>query len=173
MTHLIEMQFVAVVLAAALATIAIWAPRRLWVKASAVLLSIGFMPVAYAGMAELLSKPKPIRLEWAQAATAQATVLGAQIKEGQGIYLWLQLEGSTEPRYYKLAWDQEMAKQLQEVMREAEKSKSGMGMSLPFEKSLDPDKPKFYALPQQQLPEKGGQENDPGPMVYRHPGMDA
>lgn len=173
MSHLIEMQFVAVVLAATLATIAIWSPRRLWVKASAVLVSVGFMPIAYAGMADLLSKPKPVRLEWAQSATASATVLGAQIKEGQGIYLWLQLDGGAEPRYYKLAWDQDLAKQLQTAMREAEKSKSGLGMALPFEKTLDPDKPKFYALPQPKLPEKGGQENDPGPMVYRHPGMDA
>ncbi|KAA0677015.1 hypothetical protein [Azospirillum brasilense] len=173
MTQLLDFQVAAVALAATLATIAIWAPRRLWVKVSAVAVSIGFMPVAYAGMADLLSKPKPVRMEWAQSAAAQATILGAQIKEGQGIYLWLQLEGGAEPRYYKLAWDQTLAEQLQQAMREAEKNRSGMAMTLPFENTLDPDKPKFYALPQPQLPEKNGEEGGPGPMVYRHPGMDA
>lgn len=174
MSHLIEMQSVAVALAAALATIAIWSPRRVWIKLVAVLVSVGFMPVAYAGMTDLLSKPKPVRLEWARATTDRATVLGAQIKENAGIYLWLMMEGAAEPRYYKLPWDQELAKQLQEAMKEADKKKSGLAMNLPFEKSNDPDKPMFYALPQPKMPEKGGEEKeDGGPMVYRHPGMNA
>lgn len=171
--QVIELQVVSAVLAAMLASIAVWSPRRAWIKLAAVLLSVGFMPVAYAGMTDLLSKPKPVRLEWAAAATESATVLGAQIKENDGIYLWLQMEGAAEPRYYKLPWDQETAKQLQKAMREAEKNHSGMAMNLPFEPSNDPDKPKFYALPQPKMPEKGGEGEDSAPMTYRHPGMNA
>lgn len=173
MSHLIEFQFVAVVLAATLATIAVWAPRRLWIKASAVLCAVGFMPVAYAGMTDLLSKPKPVRLEWVHGTTDTATVLGAQIRENEAIYLWLQVADAGEPRYYKLPWSLDLAKQLQEAMREAEKSRSGIAMKLPFENSNDPDKPKFYAVPQPKLPEKGGAETEGAPLQYRHPGVNA
>lgn len=173
MSNLIELQSLAVALAATLATIAVWAPRRVWIKAAAVVCAVGFMPVAYAGMADLLSKPKPIRLEWAKAASEQATVLGAQIKENEAIFLWLQVDAVAEPRYYKLPWDQEVAKQLQQAMKEADRNKSGLAMNLPFEPSNDPDKPKFYALPQPKLPEKGGEGGEQGPVQYRHPGMNA
>ncbi|MGQ9366037.1 hypothetical protein [Azospirillum sp. A39] len=172
MSQLLELQVVAVVLAGTLATIAIWSPRKALIKASAVVVSIGFMPVAYAGMADLLSKPKPIRLEWYQSQAEKALVLGAQLRENDGVYLWLQLDGTAEPRYYKLPWDQELAKELQQAMKEAEKTQSGLAMTLPFEKSWDKDQPRFYALPQPKLPEKGGEPGD-RPMQYKHPGMNA
>ncbi|WP_029007596.1 hypothetical protein [Azospirillum halopraeferens] len=172
MSQLLELQAVAVVLAGALATIAIWSPRRALIKTAAVVVSIGFMPVAYAGMADLLSKPKPIRLEWYNANAEEALVLAAQLREKEGVYLWLQLEGSPEPRYYKLPWDEELAKELQKAMQDAEKNKSGLAMKLPFEDSLDTDGPRFYPLPQPKMPDKGGAPVDQ-PMQYRHPGMDA
>ncbi len=175
MSQLIELQFVAAILAATLASIAVWSPRKPWIKGAAVALSIAFMPVAYAGMADLLSKPKPVRLEWAQAKTETATVLGAQIRENEAIYLWLQIDAG-EPRYYKIPWDQETAKDLQKAMQEADKNKSGLEMTMPFEPSYDLDKPKFYALPQPSMPEKGGEGGggpDEGPMEYRHPGVSA
>lgn len=173
MIALMELQAVAVALAAILAGIAVWAPRRPLVKVSAVVVSVGFMPLAFAGMADLLSKPKPVRLEWAGATMESATVLGAQIKEGQGIFLWLQVQGLPEPRYYKLAWDQKLAEDLHKAMKEAEKTKSGLAMALPFEKSYDKDQPKFYALPQPKLPEKDGDGGTEAPLLYKHPGVDA
>jgi len=175
MQTVMNLFFMTVVLAAGLATISIWAPRKLWVKVGAVLLAAGFMPLSYASFADLLSKPKPIALEWFQRSMSEATVLSALMQEGEAIYLWLQLPSTSEPRYYKIAWDVEVAKQLQEAMREAEKNGSGMKMQLPFENSWDKDKPQFYALPQPKLPEKNGEEEGPdkGPMVYKHPGTAA
>lgn len=167
LTHLFV---VAVVLAAALATISIWSPRRLWVKFGALALTIAFMPLAYASMADLLSKPKPVQLEWFRRHASEALVLSAQLSEGSGIYLWLQIGDSVEPRYYMLPWDQETAKALQEAMREAEKNQSGLVMEWPFERNWDKDQPKFYALPQPKLPDKDGEAGD-APRVYRHPGM--
>jgi hypothetical protein len=36
----------------------------------------------------------------------EAKVLGSHMVEGSGIYLWLLLPGTTEPRYYVLPWNQ-------------------------------------------------------------------
>ena len=112
-------------------------------------------------------------LEWFHRSMSEATVLSARMQEGEAIYLWLQLPNSAEPRYYKIGWSEEVAKQLQQAMREAEKNQGGMKMELPFENTWDTDKPMFYALPQPKLPEKNGDEGGDKPMVYQHPGTSA
>ena len=175
MQQMMDLFAATVLIAAGLATISIWAPRKLWVKVGAVVLAAGFMPLSYASFADLLSKPKPIAFEWFQRSMSEATVLSARMQEGEAIYLWLQLPDTPEPRYYKIGWSVEVAKQLQEAMREAEKNGSGMKMELPFENSWDKDSPQFYALPQPKLPEKGGEGGGGGdaPMVYKHPGTSA
>ena len=90
------------------------------------------------------------------------------MKENNGIYLWLQLPGSDEPRYYKLPWNEKAAKSLQAAVAENEsRHGSGVGMAMPFEFSLDREDPKFYALPQPKLPDKPG-ETPPG-VVYKAP----
>jgi hypothetical protein len=174
MQQMMDLFAAAVLIAAGLATISIWAPRKLWIKVGAVALTMAFMPVAYAGFTGLLSKPKPVELEWFTRSMKEAQVLGAQLREGDSIYLWVQVPGDAEPKYYKIAWDQETAKQLQQAMREAEQNQGGLMMKLPYENSWDKDKPQFYALPQPKLPEKGGEEApDKGPMIYNHPGRSA
>ena len=92
-------------IAAALASIAIWAPRPARVRVLAVAMTLLFIPVAYAELAELLSKPKPMSFEWYQRNTSEAELLGISLDEGRAIYLWLRLVGSTEPRYYKVPWN--------------------------------------------------------------------
>lgn len=161
----------AVLLAAALAGIAIWSRRRLLPKVAAVALSLAFMPAAYAGLVELLSKPKPVKLEWVNAKAEEAEVLGASIREGEGIYLWLQMAGVSEPRAYVLPWDRDLAEKLQEALREAERQGGGLRMRLPFEPSLDPQRPKFYALPQPALPPKD-EIPSTAPRHYRHPSLE-
>ncbi len=78
---------VLVVLAAGLAAVAISAPRPLWVRASSLGLAALFMVVSYASLANLLGQPKPLALEWRQAAIVEAEVLGASIREGEAIYV--------------------------------------------------------------------------------------
>jgi hypothetical protein len=165
-------------LATALASITVWSPRRLRVKVAAIGIFVLFLPISYVSYADLLSKPKPVRLEFFQRGLKEATVLSARMVEGSAIYLWLQVADQTEPRYYAIPWDQDVAKELQEAMREAERNQGGMVMQLPFERTWDKDKPKFYALPQPKLPEKGGEEvpeggPSKGPLMYKHPGMSA
>jgi hypothetical protein len=171
MTELTYMFALVAILAGAVASIAVWAPRRLWIKAFALGATMLFMPAAYASMMQLLSMPKPATFEWWHGQAGEATVLGSSMQEEEGIYLWLQLPDVQEPRAYVLPWSRELAEQLQTAQREAEANGSGVQMRLPFEPSLDDREAKFYALPQPALPPKD--RNDPPAQVYQPPGQDA
>lgn len=162
---------VAAALACILATHGIWAPRRLGVKISALVTTVLFLPLAYAATLSLLSQPKPVHLEWWHAHADEATVLGSSLREGQGIFLWLQMADLSEPRSYVLPWDRELAQQLQDALRAAEENGSAVQMRLPFEPTLDNRDPKFYALPQPALPPK--EEQDQAPQLFAGPGTDA
>ena len=159
-----------VLVAALLANIGIWAPRRTAVRVSALLVSMLFIPLAYASAAALLSRPKPVSLEWVQGAAAEAAVLGSSIEEGRAIYIWLQLRNSPQPRAYTLPWNREVAEQLQEARREAERQGTGLVMRMPFEHSWESREPKFYALPQPALPPKDAGEP---PQQLQHPSREA
>ena len=154
MTELTYLFGAVALLAGALASITIWAPRRLAIKVLALGGITLFLPLAYAGFAQLLALPKPVALEWWQANAEEATVLAASMREDEAIYLWLQLKNVPEPRAYTLPWHRELAEQLQAAQREAEESQTQVQMRLPFENSLDELEPKFYAMPQPQLPPK-------------------
>lgn len=160
--------------AALMTSISVWAPRRVAVKATAVALAALLIPLGYASLAGLLSRPKPVELEWLHKAATEATVLGASFREGQDIYLWLQMPGSAEPRAYVLPWDRKLAQQLQEARRDAEKKgNSGeVRMRSPFEPSWDNREPKFYATPQPAMPPKDGAPAE-APMMFRHPSTEA
>ena len=96
-----------------------------------------FMPVAYAGLSDLLSRPKPVAMEWWLDQAEEATVLGSQMREGDSLYLWLQLAGEAEPRAYRLPWSQQMAQQLQQALEQAQRNGTEARMRLPFEPTLD------------------------------------
>lgn len=146
----------AVAVALCLGSIAVWAPRRLTVRAGALCVFGLFLPLGFAGWVDLLSRPKPVAFEWWLSRADEATVLAGSFREGAGIYIWLQLEQSEEPRAYRLPWSREQAQQLQEALRQAEENGTAVRMRLPFEPTLDPRKPRFYALPQPVLPPKDG-----------------
>ena len=135
-------------------SISVWAPRRLALKLGALGAAALFLPATYVGFLHLLSMPKPAGLEWWHAKADEATVLGSALREGQGIYLWLQLGDAPEPRAYVLPWNREMAEQLQTARREAERNETPLQMRLPFEPSLDGREPRFYAMPQPAPPPK-------------------
>jgi hypothetical protein len=113
MTGVTQLFVVGAVLAAALSLISIWAPRRLPVKGTALAASALFLPLGYASLVDLLSKPKPVDLEWWLREAEEAEVLASRLVEGEGIYLWLQLPDVAEPRAYVLPWDRASAEQLQ------------------------------------------------------------
>ena len=156
-----------IALLAALASISIWAPRRFAIKAAALGAATLLLPLCYLSLAALLSRPKPVSLEWVRGSMKEATVIASTVQEGRGIYLWLQTADVREPRAYMLPWNREIAQQLQDAKREAEKNGGGLAMRMPFEKSWDNREPKFYALPQPAMPPK-----DPppgGPRIHLRP----
>jgi hypothetical protein len=141
-------------LATALAAICVWSPRAVWIKAGALATAALFLPVSYAAMVELLSRPKPIALEWQRADLAEAKVIGADLREGEAIYLWLRVPGVEEPRFYALPWDQKLAEQLHRARREANARGTEVQARRLFGNTRDRQDPVFYALPQPARPPK-------------------
>lgn len=120
------------------------------------------------GYSDMLGRPKSTRLELFRAQMADARVLGSYLAEGRGIYLWLQLPDTAEPRYYKLPWNDQVAKALQEAIEQnAHQHGGGVAMGMPFEHSWDKEAPKFYPLPQPKLPDKPDQR--PPTTIYQAP----
>ena len=87
-----------------LATVAIWAPRRTVPRAAAVILAVTLIPASYVALTEILGRPKPVAHEWWSDHVRDAVLLGTSVDEGRAIYLWVQLDGETRPRYYTLPW---------------------------------------------------------------------
>ncbi|MDJ0948573.1 MAG: hypothetical protein QNJ94_06600 [Alphaproteobacteria bacterium] len=161
MDDLIYLYAVCVTLAAVLVTICVWSPRRVRIKLTALAVATLFIPLAYGSLSDLLSRPKPVSLEWVRRAAEEATVLGTSMREGEAIYVWLQLAGVQEPRAYALPWHQATARQLMQARRDAERRGQRLKMARPFEKSLDRNQQKFYPEPQQKLPTKSTPSQKP------------
>lgn len=165
MIELSYLFMVTAALAGLLATISIWSRHRSWIRAGAVIAAFLFLPLVYMSYASLLSKPKPVALEWWLGEADEATVLSSSIQEEVGIFLWLQLAEASEPRAYVLPWNRDLAEQLQKAAQEAEDQDGQLQMRLPFEPSLDELEPKFYAQPQPALPPKD--LDRPEPEIYQ------
>ncbi len=143
-----------VLVAALLANIGIWSPRRLALKLSALVAAAAFIPLGYTSLSELMSRPKPVALAWPRRDLPEATLLGPSMQEEKAIYLWLQVPEIDEPRAYTLPWSRPLAEQLQRAQREAKKNRNGVRVRRPFDGTDDPRKRMFYAAPQQPLPPK-------------------
>jgi len=144
----------AAALAVALGYLVVWSRRGLTPRLGAVLLSVALIGLMGAGVMDLLGRPKPARMEWVQRQGDEAEVLASRLVEGEGIYLWLGLPETAEPRAYVLPWDLETAKALQKALEEAARNGGQLVTQLPFERSWETREPKFYALPQPKLPDK-------------------
>ena len=148
-------------LATVLASICIWSPRAVWVKVSALVITLLFLPAIYVSVVELLSRPKPIALEWKQPDFSEAKVLAADMREGESIYLWLRMPGVEEPRFYVLPWSEELAKQLHGAQRDANARGTAVHAKNLFRTNHDPQQPVFYAMPQPERPPKVPPVYDP------------
>lgn len=140
--------------AAILGHIGIWSPRSTWIKVCGVGAVALFIPLSYGALAELLSRPKPVTLEWAHRHVTEAKLIGATMTEGEAIYIWLKIPEMVEPRSYRLPWSRKTAQQLQEAQRKAKKNRGGVKVRRPFEESGDRREKMFYAAPQKSLPPK-------------------
>ncbi|MFX4222134.1 MAG: hypothetical protein ACMVO3_14800 [Thalassobaculum sp.] len=119
--------------AAALASLAIWAPRLPWARIAAVVAATALIPISYIQFVEFLSRPKPQSMEWMQRNVDAAEVLGVSLAEGEAIYMWLRLNGELEPRYYKFPWNLRLAEQLEEDIDTAMQEQGKLVLRNPFE----------------------------------------
>ena len=135
--------------------------------------SIGFAALLaglFFGYSDMLGRPKSTRLEVLRQPDSELKVISSYLVEGVGIYLWLQLPGVPEPRYYVLPWDEKTANGLQKAIAENNTNHGGgVVMELPYERSWEWRDPVFHPAPQPKLPEKGGA---PPPAVYHAPEQD-
>ena len=164
---------VMVALAGAIAAVALWARVRRAIKGLVLALTAVWLVVAYGALAELLSRPKPVDLEFARTATAEAQVLASRVVEDEAIYLWLDFLPDGEPRAYRLPFDRETAEELRRAMEKGRENGGGVRMRLPFEDSLDDGEPRFYAPPQPRLPAKPHPPRDDAPFHFESPGQAA
>ena len=139
---------------ATLAAISICAPRPLWIKISALGVTTLCLPAAYVSLADLLSRPKPVALEWSRPNLSEAVVLGSNLREGESIYLWLKVASLEEPRSYVLPWNQKVAEQLYGAQREANSKGTVVRMKTVVMAGRADEDRMFYAVPQSPLPPK-------------------
>lgn len=141
-------------------------------RAVLVVLFAAVGATAFVGTADLMGRPRPMRLE-ALRAIPEALILYARLREPDDILLLLDAPELKEPRYYTLPWDHEAAKQLRKALSDAQQkgNNGAVRMRKPFEPSWDDREPRFYAPPQPAMPPKGDPPEPP--IEYRHPGQDA
>ncbi len=154
MDSLIYLYGAMVLVAAGLAAIAIRSQHPLVLRGTAVVLAGALMATSYGGFVELLGRPKPADLEWVARNTSEATVLASDMREGEAIYLWLQLDDIDEPRAYVLPWSLAAARQLHGAQGRAEENGTAVRMRTPFRDVDDGGERMFYAAPQPPLPPK-------------------
>ena len=147
-------------LLATLAAISISAPRAFWIKVSALGITTLCLPVAYVSLADLLSRPKPIALEWSRHSLTEAVVLGSNLREGESIYLWLKVATLEEPRFYVLPWNQKLAEQLYGAQREADSKGTIVRMKMAVAPGQPAGHRMFYAVPQPPPPPKQSPVNE-------------
>ncbi len=160
-----------VALAGAIAALALWARVRRSLKVVVLALTAAWLVVAYGALAELLSRPKPVGLEFARAQAAEAEVLAGRIVEDEAIYLWLGFGDLAEPRAYRLPFDRATAEELRRALERSREEGGGVKMRLPFEPSLDDQEPRFYAPPQPRLPSKPHPPGNATPFEFDSPGQ--
>lgn len=153
MQDLLWLFAITAVLAALLANIGLWSPRRVWVKLIAVGLVIAFLPTAYASYVSLLSRPKPVELEWLRHQPEDTALLASSMVEDEAIYLWVEVAGLDQPRAYVLPWSEETARELHGAQRDAREDGGQVRVRFPGE-AFQPGERMFYAEPPQALAPK-------------------
>lgn len=133
------------------------APSRWWM--------VGLvLPILYISgwiiFTETLSRPKPTQAEILRLTTDEAEIIAFRLIEDRGIYLWLNLSGISEPRYYILPWDDVTARALNKLSK-SNVARGGMIVKGLFQRSWNEGPPTFYPLPQSKLPDKMGRELPP------------
>lgn len=141
-------------LGALLAAAVLTAPRVLPLKIGALAVLALLMPTVYLGLNAMLSRPKPVSIEWLAAPDEDAKVVAAYMDEDEAIYLWLKLAGEGEPRAYRMPWHEQRARELHEAQQAAEQAGTEVVMRKPFARDDRESPPMFHPEPQEAPPPK-------------------
>ena len=153
MTELTYLFGVVAVLAGALSSISIWAPRRLVLK----LLAVGGTLCSCRLPMPASRAPRPAQAGRSRVVAGQcpgSDRARRQPARRPGDLSLAAAQGRARAARLHPTLDRDLAEQLQAAQREAQESQSQVQMRLPFEASLDAREPKFYAMPQPQMPSK-------------------
>ena len=104
-----------------------------------------------------MSGHKPASLEWVKGSTESTWVVASHQHKNQAIYLWLLFDGDTQPRAYRLPWNLEMAKQLQEAQLSASRDKSEIRVKHPLGRNRPTQELISHALARKSPPPKSPQ----------------
>lgn len=111
---------------------------------------------------QLLSRPRPIEQEYFSKAT-EAVVLATRERDGESIYLWLQLPNQAAPAYYVMLWSGRAAEELEIAQLEAGQQGGTVVMKHPFKRNQrygmegDEKDQMFYSAPPERPPLKAGE----------------
>ena len=155
------------VLMVVLAWSAIRARGKLWRKLAALGALAMLVPLLYVDAISLLGRPKPITMELFRDFHEGSVLVGADIREGVAIYIWLRHQGESEPRAYVLEWDRDTAVRLKEAASTAQDMATDVMVRLSKEQATIEERSGlvFYAEPQPELPAKPPPEG-PG-MIFQ------
>ena len=135
-----------------------WARRGRVFRWGAILLGLAVIGASYPVLAGLLSRPKDQAEEWFHRDAKEALVSGVYVDEGVALYLYLMIPGVTEPRSYRFAWSDEtrkLAESVQGALESEEGQAGGVIIDLPFQPSLEREKPlTAHPVPQIMPPPK-------------------
>jgi len=154
-------------LIAALAWAAIRSPGRLWRRVAALLALALLVPLVYIDVTDLLGRPKPTTMTFLEDMRDEMVVVGADIREGNAIYLWVRRKDALEPRAYVLDWDVQTAEELKEASDTAREMATDVMVKLSSEEGTVINRQErlmFYPEPQKPNPEKPAPD-EPGMLV--------
>ena len=143
-----------VAIAGLLVSLALWSRRRVRFKLMVLGLMAVFAVVHYVALVDLMSRPKPLALEWSPPDSDSTAVIASQMQEGVAIWLWMQRADAAEPRAYQLPWDENMARQLHEAKRQSEQTGGSVRMQQGQGAEFVAGERVFYADPQMPPPPK-------------------
>jgi hypothetical protein len=143
-----------VAVAAALVGLVLRGRGHIGSKLTALSLGGVAMLTSWLALTDLLSRPKPFILERRPALMGDALVLAGRIVENEAIHVWLQLDGTSEPRDYTLPWDRQRAEELQRVLEEVAQDGGAARLRLSRRQANADQEPVFHVEPPPPSPAK-------------------
>lgn len=110
--------------------IAVVTSQSQWARVGIIATFLIAIGLTFTAPFELLSRAKPAEWAWLERNVEEAEIKGMELREGEGIYLLLIVEG--EPRLYKFPWRADLAQNLIEATEAAEAQGTSAVLGKPF-----------------------------------------